>query len=76
MMTPTIEEANESGCRWRVWCRVSGGVTGTREAWLKNGNGVIEEFDTREEAQAVASRLNATMGRNSAVSFYYTVREA
>jgi hypothetical protein len=39
-----------------VMCRVSGGVTGTRESVLKN-NGVVKYFDTREAAQAEASRL-------------------
>ena len=40
-----------------VMCRVSGGVTGTREAPLKQKNGEIRYFDTLEEAQAEAKRL-------------------
>lgn len=40
----------------RIWCRVSGGVTGTREAWFKE-NGVVREFKSRAEADAVAAHL-------------------
>jgi hypothetical protein len=39
-----------------VMCRVSGGVTGTREALLKE-NGVVVRFETREAAQAEVNRL-------------------
>lgn len=40
-----------------VMCRVSGGVTGTREAPLKQ-NGQTQVFQTWEEATAEAAKLN------------------
>lgn len=39
-----------------VMCRVSGGVTGTREAPLKE-NGKVRYFDTLDEAKAHALTL-------------------
>lgn len=60
--------------RWGVWCRVSGGVTGTREAWLKS-LGVRQEFATKEEAEKEASALNERMnGPYRTASFSYTAR--
>jgi hypothetical protein len=58
-----------------IRCRVSGGVTGTRESLLK-ANGSIRSFTTRAEAEAVAADLRATMGRGSMASFSYTVEQA
>lgn len=58
---------------FRIWCRVSGGVTGTREAWLKS-DGVVKEFATREAAQAEADKLNRPQPYSTA-SFRYTVEE-
>lgn len=47
---------------YMVMCRVSGGVTGTREAALK-ADGEVRYFGTHAEAQAVATKLMAqTMG--------------
>jgi len=43
---------------WGVWCEVWGGVTGSREAWLKS-NGARATFATREEAEAEAAGLMA-----------------
>ena len=40
---------------FRVMCRVSGGVTGTREGLMKK-NGVELVFKTRAEAQEAATR--------------------
>lgn len=40
-----------------VMCKVSGGVTGTREAPLKR-DGIVQYFDTRQEAQDTASKMN------------------
>ncbi len=57
-----------------IWCVVSGGVTGHREAWLKDDAGVVKRFN-RHGAQAEASRLNATVGRNSSARFNYSVCE-
>ena len=47
-----------------VMCKVSGGYTGTREAELKDKDGGIRYFDTREEAEAEATRLTAQMNGN------------
>jgi pyruvate/oxaloacetate carboxyltransferase len=43
-----------------VMCRVSGGMTGTREAMLKE-NGQTRYFESLEDAQKVAADLNAKM---------------
>lgn len=62
--------------RFNVHCRVSGGVTGTREALLK-ANGVVIEFETRAAAQERADQLNRDMNNPYAVaSFSYRVVEA
>lgn len=45
--------------KWGVWCRVSGGVTGTREAWAKE-NGKTLLFDTEDEAKALATKWQAS----------------
>ena len=39
-----------------IWAEVWGGVTGHRCAWLK-ADGVIQQYQTREEAEAEATRL-------------------
>ena len=39
---------------YKVKCRVSGGVTGTRESYLKAQDGSDDVFDTLEHAQAIA----------------------
>lgn len=54
-----------------VWCRVYGGRTGTRVAWLKDG-GVRYETEDAEAAAKRASHLNATMnGPNATAHFEY-----
>ena len=59
---------------WGVWCRVSGGVTGTREAWLKR-DGEREVFATEAEAAARAAILQAEMnGPHRTADFRYTAR--
>ncbi len=62
--------------RFIVMCRVSGGVTGTREAQLK-ANGVPVFFDTRDAAQAKADDLLQKMNNNAyAVAYFqYWVEE-
>ena len=60
--------------RYRIWCRVSGGMTGTREAWLKH-NGKIYEVATKVTAQKKAKQLNKDMGKNTMVNFHYSVVE-
>lgn len=59
---------------YNILCRVSGGVTGTREALLK-ADGRVVVFEGRAAAQAEADRLNAAR-RGSVASFSYTVIEA
>ena len=61
--------------RYRIWCRVSGGLTGTREAWLKTKSGKIYETGNKTTAQKKATQLNKTMGKNSMASFHYSVEE-
>jgi hypothetical protein len=61
--------------KFQIWCEVSGGVTGHRQAWLK-ADGKIQQFDTEAEAQAEADRLQqATNGNpHRKANFSYTVR--
>lgn len=60
---------------FRIWCSVYGGVTGTREAWMKS-EGEVMEFETREAAEAEAAKARAGTAGNSRCSFSYTVEEA
>jgi hypothetical protein len=60
--------------KYRIWCEVWGGVTGSREAWMTKDNKILE-FDDKKEADKEASECNRTMGRNSPASFRYTVKE-
>jgi hypothetical protein len=69
-----LEMTREAGS-FIVMCRVSGGVTGTREAQLK-ANGVPQFFPTREAAQAEADKLNSTPRPYATASFRYWVEEA
>ena len=58
-----------------IWCIVTGGRTGRREAWL-NEDGTIVMFSDQSEAQARADELNRTMnGPNASATFRYTVQE-
>jgi len=58
-----------------VRCRVSGGVTGTREAWLKR-DGQVAEFATHAEAEAEAQRLTTSMnGPYRTADFRYWAEE-
>jgi hypothetical protein len=67
--------------KYGVWCSVTGGLTGDHEAWLKK-EGVIIQFDTREEADAEVERLIERAasikargcGRANAASFFYQAR--
>lgn len=60
---------------WGVWATVSGGVTGHREAWLKD-DGTRVEFDTREEAEEAADRMRRLqhMPTRHGARFTYTPR--
>jgi hypothetical protein len=57
MTVPHTFTRQESPMSAIVMCRVSGGVTGTREAPLKDRNGEVRRFATMAEAQAEARRL-------------------
>jgi hypothetical protein len=65
---------------WRIWCVVSGGVTGHREAWYKGGGvggkaEVVLEYGTREEAEQVAADLmRSRNGPHATARFSYTVK--
>lgn len=60
---------------YRIWCTVSGGVTGHREAWLKV-NGKVYETESYEKAQEKASDLMYEMNKRGYVAtFTYTVEE-
>jgi len=54
---------------FHVKCRVSGGVTGTREALLKN-MGQVQVFATHQEAEDEAYRLNRTMNNAHSVAYF------
>ena len=61
---------------YRIWCTVSGGVTGTRSAWLKKTGDEVAQFRSREEAEEEATRLEREMnGPNAKASFYYRAVE-
>lgn len=64
---------------WGVWCVVSGGVTGHREAWLKTGGvGNVPEAiwsGTEAEATEESKRLMKVFNNSrSLASFSYTPR--
>jgi len=62
--------------KFRIWSEVSGGVTGSRAAWLKGEDGMPRTFETRKEAEAEAKSLDKRMNRDGArASFSYSVRE-
>lgn len=60
-----------------IACRVSGGVTGTRESVVKDGDKGVKTFDTREEAQTEATRLMQQTNGNPyrTANFCYWVEE-
>lgn len=67
------EGTEDSGKDWGVWCRVSGGVTGTREAWLKQDGQRF--YGTQEEAEALAADENARpKSPHSFACYRYTAR--
>jgi len=54
---------------YHVMCRVSGGVTGTRELPLRDGDSTAPKvFATREDAEAEASSLSRWVNRRSETS--------
>lgn len=68
------EELEDELSRWGVWCEVWGGITGSREAWMKR-DGKIARFVAREEAEAEAAKWNTkNNGPYRSASFRYTAR--
>lgn len=60
--------------KFGIWCIVSGGVTGSRAAWLRDGDTLVT-FETKDAAEGEASRLNQTMNNAfSRASFRYQAR--
>lgn len=59
-----------------IWCTVSGGVTGHREAWLKS-NGERLTFATLQEAENYAQKLTSDRMsvRYRKADFYYSAKE-
>ena len=47
---------------YRIWCRVSGGMTGTNEAWLRDSKTTYASFPTLDEAEAEAARNMIDLG--------------
>lgn len=61
--------------KYRIHCVVSGGVTGYRESWLKQG-GVIYEVASKAAAITHAAHLNKEAnGPHATARFSYTVVE-
>lgn len=62
--------------RYIVMCRVSGGVTGTRQSELKK-DGTIQIFDQRDEAERKAVELTAKLNSDPyrTAAFQYWVEE-
>lgn len=60
---------------YRIWCIVSGGVTGHREAWMKK-DGSIYETESYREALEWAVELNKKMNDCFSTAFFrYTVKQ-
>ena len=57
-----------------VWCTVSGGVTGSRESWMKE-NGEIKTFPSETDAETEAAKWKAERKGSGFVSFGYYARE-
>jgi len=56
-----------------IWCRVSGGVTGTREAWLREAG--KQWVGTHEQAEQYANKLHtAAQKRDGLTSYSYKAR--
>ena len=61
---------------YRIKCRVSGGVTGTREAYMKE-KGVVQYWETKGDAQKIADHNNKVRnGPHKTADFKYTVESA
>ncbi len=60
-----------------ILCEVSGGVTGYRQGYLRNGEGGLATFTTEAKAQTEAYRLtNEHMSnRYRTADYQYTVQQ-
>lgn len=60
--------------QYGIWCRVEGGVTGTRESWLKHA-GVSRVYTNKQVAEEAACHLNDVMNHeHSKAKFTYTTK--
>ena len=61
--------------KFGVWCEVWGGMTGSRESWLKE-NDKRKEFSSRESAERIAAELTSNVAQNPfrTANFRYTVK--
>jgi len=59
--------------RYGIWCAVSGGVSGHREAWLKEGEQRVE-CDTYEQAFFTAKDLQERKKDHPYAVFAYVPR--
>jgi hypothetical protein len=60
--------------KYGIWCVVSGGVTGYREAWMKDIHKEIW-LGTKEEAESKVKKImDDRRGSFSVASFSYTPR--
>ena len=68
----TLKVTESYGEKWGIMASVSGGVTGNRQSWAKS-DGERMEFDTEEEAKAVALQYSerANSGHGSARYHYF-----
>jgi hypothetical protein len=60
--------------KFKIYCQVWG-MMGYRTAYLKDVDGKEKIFTDKKMAEDEALHLNATMGKNSATRFKYTVQE-
>lgn len=59
---------------YQIMCRVSGGVTGTRQSWLKHSSGQTMQFRSKEKAEEMAEKCrNRPRLKHSPAEFEYTV---
>ena len=59
---------------FRVWCTVSGGVTGYNEGWLKV-DGEVFETEWRMNADGIAEENLAVRENHPTCRFTYEVKE-
>ncbi len=68
----TALSVQDSGATWIVMCKVSGGVTGTRQGPLKT-DGQIVKFETKDAAQQRADALLRAVSPYNKATFSYWV---